>query len=93
MAKKDSSKTRSDSQTTPVKASVLEKYLAIGFIASVIASVLAILVILFSSFSGADSVPAGLGMVPILVMPFGFVCLMALLVASALSRKRSNRNN
>jgi hypothetical protein len=34
-----------------------------------------------------------LGMVPILVMPFGFVCLMALLVASALSRKRSNRNN
>jgi hypothetical protein len=32
-------------------------------------------------------------MIPILVLPFGFLCLVALLVASAINRKRINRNN
>jgi hypothetical protein len=31
-------------------------------------------------------------MIPILVMPFGVICLIALLVASAINRKRHSQN-
>jgi hypothetical protein len=32
-------------------------------------------------------------MIPILVMPFGFVCLIALLVVNARNRNKANRSN
>ncbi|MCX6496162.1 MAG: hypothetical protein NTW23_02390 [Rhodoluna sp.] len=72
---------------------MLEKYLAFAFIGSVIVSLVAVLVILLAPLVNNTWVPSGWGMIPILVLPFGFLCLMALLVASAINRKRSNRNN
>jgi cadmium resistance protein CadD (predicted permease) len=71
----------------------LEKYLAFAFMGSVIVSLVAILVILLAPLVNNTWVPSGWGMIPILVLPFGFLCLMALLVASAINRKRTSRNN
>jgi hypothetical protein len=52
----------------------------------------AILVILLAPLVSNTWVPSGWGMIPILVMPFGVVCLIALLVASAINRKRHSQN-
>ena len=93
MAKKPNSNIQSTSSNSADSASLLEKYLAFAFIGSVIVSVLAILVILLAPLLNNTWVPSGWGMIPILVLPFGFLCLMALLVASAINRKRNNRNN
>jgi len=93
MAKKPNSNIQSTSNNSADGASLLEKYLAFAFIGSVIVSVLAILVILLAPLLNNTWVPSGWGMIPILVLPFGFLCLVALLVASAINRKRTNRNN
>jgi len=93
MAKKPNSNIQSTSNNSADSASLLEKYLAFAFIGSVIVSVLAILVILLAPLLNNTWVPSGWGMIPILVLPFGFLCLVALLVASAINRKRTNRNN
>ena len=93
MAKKPNSNIQSTSSNSADSASLLEKYLAFAFIGSVIVSVLAILVILLAPLLNNTWVPSGWGMIPILVLPFGFLCLVALLVASAINRKRTSRNN
>jgi hypothetical protein len=54
--------------------------------------VVAILVILLSPLVSKTWVPSGWGMIPILVMPFGVLCLIALLVTSAIRRNKSSRN-
>jgi len=92
MAKKPNSNIQSSTKGDSSIASVLEKYLAFAFIASVIVSIGAILVILLAPLVNNTWVPSGWGMIPILVMPFGAACLIALLVASAINRKRSDRN-
>lgn len=69
--------------------SKLENYLAFAFIASVVASVLAILVILLSAFTEYKFVPVGLGLVPMLAMPFGLLCLIAIFILSARRKKQS----
>ncbi len=93
MANKPKSNLAAASKAQPSVSSNLEKYLAFAFLASVVVSVLAILVILLAPLVSSTWVPSGWGMIPILVMPFGFVCLIALLVASAMNRKKATRNN
>jgi len=93
MAKKPNSNIQPATKNSADSASLLEKYLAFAFIGSVIVSLVAILVILLAPLVNNTWVPSGWGMIPILVLPFGFLCLMALLVASAINRKRTNRNN
>ncbi|MEY2815562.1 MAG: hypothetical protein RJA78_138 [Actinomycetota bacterium] len=68
-------------------SSKLESFLGYGFIACVGLTVLSVLVILFAAFSGGSWTPVGLGLVPMLVLPLGFIFLIALLV---LSNKRKN---
>jgi len=92
MAKKPNSNLDSTSKGNSAPESALEKYLAFAFIGSVIVSVGAILVILLAPLVSNTWVPSGWGMIPILVMPFGVVCLIALLVASAINRKRHSQN-
>lgn len=93
MAKKPNSNIQSATKGSAQQAPLLEKYLAFAFIGSVIVSLVAVLVILLAPLVNNTWVPSGWGMIPILVLPFGFLCLMALLVASAINRKRTNRNN
>jgi hypothetical protein len=93
MANKPKSNPRSSSKAKPSASTVLEKYLAFAFVVSVVVSFLAILVILLAPLVSSTWVPVGWGMIPILVMPFGFVCLIALLIASAINRKKASRNN
>jgi hydrogenase-4 membrane subunit HyfE len=71
---------------------LLEKILAFGFIASVAVSVLAILVILLAAFSNGAWIPVGLGLVPMLALPFGFLCLAGLLIASSFRKRKSSKN-
>ena len=93
MAKKPNSNIQSATKNSAGGTSLLEKYLAFAFMGSVIVSLVAILVILLAPLVNNTWVPSGWGMIPILVLPFGFLCLMALLVASAINRKRTSRNN
>ncbi len=93
MAKKPNSNIQSSPKGNSASESLLEKYLAFAFLGSVIVSVGAILVILLAPLVNNTWLPTGWGMIPILVMPFGFVCLIALLVASAIKRKRSSQNS
>jgi hydrogenase-4 membrane subunit HyfE len=69
-------------------ASRLETVLAFSFIASVAVSVLAVLVILLAAFSNNAWIPTGLGLVPMLALPFGMLCLIAVLVLSARRKKK-----
>jgi len=68
-------------------SSRLETILAFCFIASVAISVLSVLVILLAAFSNNAWIPTGLGLVPMLVMPFGFICLVGVLILSAKRKK------
>lgn len=71
-------------------SSRLESFLAFSFIGSVIISVLAVLVILLSAFTEYKFMPVGLGLVPMLALPFGVLCLIGVLILSARRKKRSN---
>lgn len=71
------------------ESSKLENLLAYGFVASVAVSVLAVIVILLAAFSNNAWVPVGLGLVPMLALPFGFLCLVGVLILSS-RRKRSS---
>ncbi|MFM8926745.1 MAG: hypothetical protein ACKOFA_00880 [Rhodoluna sp.] len=66
----------------------LETFLAFGFIGSVIASVLAILVILLDAFTDYKFMPVGLGLVPMLALPFGLLCLIGVFILSARRKKK-----
>jgi len=70
-------------------SSKLETVLGYGFIACVGLTVISVLVILFAAFSGGAWTPVGLGLVPMLALPLGFIFLIVLLV---LSTKRKNLN-
>lgn len=69
-------------------SSRLESVLAFCFIGSVAISVLAVLIILLAAFSNNAWIPNGLGLVPMLALPFGFVCLIGVFIISA-KRKKS----
>jgi hydrogenase-4 membrane subunit HyfE len=71
--------------------SKLENLLAFGFVGSVAASVLAVIVILLAAFSNNAWVPVGLGLVPMLALPFGFLCLVGVLILSARRKRRSSK--
>jgi hypothetical protein len=71
---------------------LLEKILAFVFIASVVLSVLAILVILLAAFSNGAWIPNGLGLIPMLALPFGFVSLIALLIVSSFRKRKTSQN-
>jgi len=71
---------------------LLEKILAFIFIASVVLSVLAILVILLAAFSNGAWIPNGLGLIPMLALPFGFVSLIALLIVSSFRKRKTSQN-
>jgi len=92
MANKSTANNPASARTRGDSSSLVEKYLAIGFVASVLVSVVAILVILLAPLVSNTWVPTGWGMIPILVMPFGVLCLIALLLASAIRRNKSSRN-
>jgi hydrogenase-4 membrane subunit HyfE len=64
--------------------------LAFSFIGSVIVSVLAVMIILLSAFTEYQFMPEGLGLVPMLALPFGVLCLIGVLILSARRKKRSN---
>ena len=72
--------------------SLLEKVLAFGFIGSVAVTVLTVLVILLAAFTDGVWIPTGLGLIPMLVLPFGFLCLVALLIVSSRRKKQSSTN-
>jgi hypothetical protein len=91
MANKSSSNKVSKSKTAVEPTNPLEKYLAFGFLGSVVISILAVLVILLAPLTSKTWVPQGWGMIPILLLPFGFVCLIGLLVVNAASRKKSSQ--
>jgi len=74
-------------------STTLETFLGYGFIACVGLSVLSVLVILFAAFSGGSRVPVGLGLVPMLVLPLGFVFLMILLILSTKRKKLNKQPN
>jgi hypothetical protein len=75
-------------QTNPqTSSSRLESSLGFIFIACVGLTVLSVLVILLAAFTNGSWVPVGLGLVPMLAMPFGFLCLVALLISSSKRRK------
>jgi hydrogenase-4 membrane subunit HyfE len=71
--------------------SKLESLLAYGFVGSVAASVLAVIVILLAAFSNNAWVPVGLGLVPMLALPFGFLCLAGVLILSSRRKRRSSK--
>ena len=91
MANKSSSNKVSKSKTPVEPTNPLEKYLAFGFLGSVVISILAVLVILLAPLISKTWVPQGWGMIPILLLPFGFVYLIGLLVVNAASRKKSSQ--
>jgi hypothetical protein len=68
-------------------SSRLESILGFVFIACVGVTVVSVLVILLATFTNGAWVPVGLGLVPMLAMPFGFLCLVALLISSSKRRK------
>lgn len=75
-------------QTNPQPSSSrIESILGFGFIACVGLTVLAVLAILLAAFSNGSWLPIGLGLVPMLAMPLGFLFLVALLVISSKRRK------
>ena len=69
----------------------LESLLAYGFVGSVAASVLAVIVILLAAFGNNAWVPVGLGLVPMLALPFGFLCLTGVLILSSRRKRRSSK--
>ncbi|MEI7419647.1 MAG: hypothetical protein WCK24_02170 [Actinomycetes bacterium] len=71
---------------------LLEKILAFVFIASVVLSVLAILLILLAAFSNGAWIPTGLGLVPMLALPFGFVSLISLLIVASFRKRKTSQN-
>ena len=75
-----------DKDTSP-----LQKALAFCFVGSVGLTVLAVLVILLAAFSNNAWIPNGLGLVPMLALPFGFLCLVGLLILSSRDKKK-NKN-
>ena len=79
--------------TEQTSGSRLETVLGYGFIACVGLTVLAVLVILFAAFSGGTWTPVGLGLVPMLAMPLGFVFLVALLILSSKRKKLNKQPN
>jgi cadmium resistance protein CadD (predicted permease) len=91
MTNKSSSNKVSKSKTAVEPTNPLEKYLAFGFLGSVVISILSVLVILLAPLVSSTWVPQGWGMIPILLLPFGFVCLIGLLVVNAASRKKSSQ--
>jgi len=75
-------------QTTPQSStSRLESVLGFAFIACVGITVISVLIILLAAFSNVSWVPVGLGMIPMLAMPAGFLILVVLLVSSSRRRK------
>jgi hypothetical protein len=75
-------------QTNPQSSSArIESILGFAFIACVGLTVVAVLVILLAAFSNGSWMPVGLGLVPMLAMPLGFLFLIALLVTSSRRRK------
>lgn len=68
-------------------SSRLEAALAFCFIASVAITVLSVLIILLAAFSNNAWIPTGLGLVPMLALPFGFLCLVGVLILSARRKK------
>lgn len=91
MANKSSSKNVSKGKTPVEPTNPLEKYLAFAFLGSVVISLGAVLVILLAPLINKTWVPQGWGMVPILLLPFGFLCLIGLLVVNSASRKKSSQ--
>ena len=73
------------------EASRLETALAFTFIASVVISVLAVLVILLAAFTNNVWIPNGLGLVPMLALPFGFLCLAGVLILSARRKGKAKK--
>jgi len=71
--------------------STLQKVLAFCFIGSVGLTVLAVLVILLAAFSNNAWIPNGLGLIPMLAMPFGFLCLVGVLILSARDKKKESK--
>jgi len=92
MTKKANSAKAENLSKTATSLSLVEKILAFVFIASVAISILAILVILLAAFSNGAWIPTGLGLVPMLALPFGFVSLIALLIVSSSKKRKSSEN-
>lgn len=84
--------TKNKAASPAESTSPVEKYLAFGFLISIVISGAAVFVILLAPFVNNTWVPSGWGMIPILVMPFGFLCLIALLVLNARNRNKANRS-
>ncbi|MEI8231050.1 MAG: hypothetical protein WCG32_00535 [Actinomycetes bacterium] len=75
-------------QTNPQSSSSrVEAILGFAFIACVALTVASVLIILLAAFTNGAWVPLGLGLVPMLAMPIGFLFLVALLVTSSKRRK------
>jgi MFS family permease len=91
MSNKTSSKNASKGKTPVDSTNPLEKYLAFGFLGSVVISLGAVLIILLAPLINKTWVPQGWGMIPILLLPFGFLCLIGLLIANAKGRKNSSQ--
>lgn len=92
MTKKANSAKAQNLPETATTLPLLEKILAFVFITSVAISVLAILVILLAAFSNGAWIPVGLGLVPMLALPFGFAALVGLLIVSSFRKRKSSRN-
>lgn len=60
-----------------------ERFLAFGFILCVFLTVVSIILILLAAFVDLGFQPVGLGLVPMLALPIGFVLLVSLLVIKA----------
>ena len=74
-------------------SSKLETVLGYGFIGCVGLTVISVLVILFAAFSGGAWTPIGLGLVPMLALPLGFVFLVILLILSTKRKKLNKQPN
>ena len=84
MAKNKSTKAQSGTER-------LETFLGFGFIACVAATVLSVIVILLAAFTNNAWMPVGLGLVPMLAMPLGFLFLVVLLILSS-KRRRAEKS-
>lgn len=92
MTKKANSVKAQNLPKTATTLPILEKILAFVFIGSVAISILAIMVILLAAFSNGAWIPTGLGLVPMLALPFGFASLAGLLVVSSFRKRKSSHN-
>jgi cadmium resistance protein CadD (predicted permease) len=71
--------------------STLMKVLAFCFVGSVGLTVLAVILILLAAFSNNAWIPNGLGLIPMLAMPFGFLCLVGVLILNARDKKKESK--